>query len=165
MKKLVISLLVFGLTSSAGATTLSWDVGSTYEFDYTVGGTVNIASDDANPYTAAWGSYEGDLISDIIVLPAAGLDGGASFADGSFSVWTLGETPAPGIASGNQFEVHLAATSAMNGNSYDIVLDYYGIVGGPTTLTVTIIPEPGTLVLLGLGGLLLFRRRRGSLKP
>lgn len=36
--------------------------------------------------------------------------------------------------------------------------DYFGIYGGITSLNV--VPEPGTVLLLGLGGLVLVRRRR-----
>jgi len=51
---------------------------------------------------------------------------------------------------------------------YDLVLNFEGVGGlhggdaptGSTTLSFTVIPEPASLALLGLGGLLMMRRRR-----
>ncbi|MHC4620834.1 MAG: PEP-CTERM sorting domain-containing protein [Planctomycetota bacterium] len=169
MRKFLGVAIFLALTSTVSATTLSWDVGSTYDLDYTTGGTVHIASDTANPYQTVWiDDRDGHLISNIIALPASGYDPSDDppiilvyYYDTGW--WTVEAADASSpftIASGNQFEVHLAATSAMNGNTYSIVLDAYSPypVGGPTPLTVTVVPEPMTLALLGLGGLLLLRR-------
>ncbi|MHC4620833.1 MAG: PEP-CTERM sorting domain-containing protein [Planctomycetota bacterium] len=166
MKKFVISLFVFGLTSAAGATTLSWDVGSTYDLDYTTGGTVHIASDDDQPYQTVWiDDTDGFLITNIsCVICGPEIQATIVPPEPEYPGWwsvEVADTVSPfSIPSGNQFVVQLAATSAMNGNTYGIVLDAYSPhpVGGPTTLTVTVVPEPGTLALIGLGGVLLLRR-------
>ncbi|MHC4620835.1 MAG: PEP-CTERM sorting domain-containing protein [Planctomycetota bacterium] len=158
MRKFLGAAIILALASTVGATTLSWDVGSTYDLDYTTGGTVYIASDDDQLYQTVWiDDTDGSLIQ-VIDTVWVSLD--PPVGNPSAGWWTIWMDDEPPVASGNQFEVQLAATSAMNGNSYSIVLDAYSPypVGGPTTLTVTIVPEPGTLALLGLGGLLLLRR-------
>ncbi|MHC4620836.1 MAG: PEP-CTERM sorting domain-containing protein [Planctomycetota bacterium] len=167
MKKFLGVAIILALASTVSATTLSWDVGSIYWTGYGMSGTVYIVSDDDQPYQTVWiDDTDGGLITSITALPAAGSEAVVQnpTQTGYTDWWTVEASDSTSpftIASGNQFGVVVQTPWSGEVYSWDIVLDGYSPypVGGPTTLTI-IIPEPMSIALLGLGGLLLLRRRR-----
>jgi hypothetical protein len=162
MKRTLIVLLVLGLTSVANAA-LSWSL-SEVIVDVDVGPEViTINSDNALPYSEAWINDEaGAVIQSIVAMPSAGdgavvKDPDASGYPGWWTVEGADFNPDDGaLESGAQYDVTLMGTQDQISNTYSVFLDTYG---ANEELAVTIIPEPMTLMLLGLGGLFLRRRK------
>ena len=165
MRKLLILFLVLGLASAANATLIKVDglEGDSFEVDTQT--TITVVSED----TSSWLGYliieEGGAgsLENVAVLDAAGDLGAASpyteagWGTGFELSAAMGPTADPPIAVGDQFS-----------------LDYIGSIGDTATISlfvdpeytipvasvnVTVVPEPMTIVLLGLGGLFLRRRR------
>ena len=170
MKKLLVLVLVLGVSSFAGATTISLD-GEGTEIIATPG-------DDITVYVTTDGSLIGfDVIISVaggdVIIDATRTDGFIIFPGWDYAnpiglgtpVVEIGggafSPPAPGVFgyatiayTGGTQVVSIAAGTSFGG-SYDTSYmspDF-------STGVVAIIPEPGTLVLLGLGGLLLRKRR------
>ena len=165
MRKLLVLILVLGLASAANAMLIEVDgqEGDSFEVDIT--STITVVSEDAS----SWFGYiiveEGGAgsLENALRLDAAG-DIGA-FSAYSEAGWGIGyeltasmsPTGVPALAAGSQFS-----------------FDYLGSIGDTATISlfvdpeyttpiasvnVTIVPEPMTVVLLGLGALFLRRRR------
>ncbi len=189
MKKFVVLMLVLGIASMASATPVITVDRSTISpgeiATVTISGTVEDQGYTQGPggggnysiwadYTVAGNYYAGDngivSFSNIVQLPGAG---GAAAS----------ETPIGyDIATFDGFDI-LAASNidASTGLYYDLVqaadwftVDVTGLELGTITIEldnlaasvrygsvdITVIPEPATMTLLGLGGLLLRKRRK-----
>ncbi|MBA7587031.1 hypothetical protein ES708_29041 [subsurface metagenome] len=184
MKKLLVLLLVFAMASWANAAIVSFSagdglpgdtIGITVSSDEQVAGvTLALIADSgfggtANPgawntlFTTADAGYNGTAggygAGDLIMVsggislgfPATGLlysysyDIPSDAAFGATIVFTVGDLPDFGIASSIDYLVE-GATAQMSMAGMEF--------------TSTVIPEPMTIALLGLGGLFLLRRRR-----
>jgi hypothetical protein len=166
MRKLLILFLVLGLASTANALLIKVDDLEGESFEVDTQATITVVSED----TSGWLGYliieEGGAgsLENVVILDAAGnnasagpyteADWGTGF---ELSASAAGDPPVPPVAAGTQFS-----------------LDYVGAVGDTATISlfvdpeyttpvasvnVTVVPEPMTIILLGLGGLFLRRRR------
>lgn len=163
MKKVLILLMVLGISSLANAATvLTWSVdGVTLDIDETV--NVTLDADNNSTYLLKWvGNTAGTIASilDIVAKDAAGEDSVVQDpATTEYPGWwkvsaadmtaTVGDT----IQSGPQYDVTIKGLAE---GTYSLASDNYGT---NDTLEITVIPEPITIALLGLGGLLLRRRK------
>ena len=165
MRKFLILFLVLGLASTANALLIKVDglEGEFFEVDEQT--EITVVSED----TSSWLGYiiveEGGTgsLENVAVLDAAGdLGAAAPYTEAGWGTGyeltaSMGPAGDPPISVGNQFS-----------------LDYIGAIGDTATISlfvdpeyttpvasvnVTVIPEPMTVILLGLGGLFLRRRR------
>ncbi len=182
MKKLLILMLVLGLASTASAVPVI--VGPS-EIDIAVGyitltleGTEAEASQNMSP---AGGGYMGVLWVDYAVYggqlsnvsaPTNAMGGLAdSGGSGPYMPSGLVFVGAPAAGDWNEdtdvdvgawftFQLDMLG-GALVDDTYDVqILSDWGIGNLVYTHTVTVIPEPATMALLGLGSLFLMRRRR-----
>ncbi len=166
MKKLLILTLVLSLVSSANATlTLGSSAGDTLPVAGTT--TLSINSDTASPYGAymvleqnGLGAYVGDMQA----LAAAGADASVEDEEAAYGAayagWWYGEAlsynPDAPIIAGTHFEIGFEClgigdiTVTLLDFDEETVLD---------TMVIHQIPEPASMLLLGLGGLFLRRRK------
>ena len=162
MRKLLILVLVLGMASMASATisfvTNSATVGT--------GGSVTVSvSSDADD--TAWSGYIGyspgiASLTAVSSLTAAGTERAVTDPGyaGYFKLLAAdGSDPFTSVDSGVQFTGNLAA--GLSTGTYTINLWGASWTAGPLadTFTLTVVPEPITLALLGLGGLFLRRRK------
>ena len=162
MKKLLILALVLGMTSAASAAlSLGGVINGTIDVDTT--GIVTVVSDDTEP-------WEGYIGYDYTVVGVSGCVATSNAGQDGFSVPTtsyLGyyhiqaadmSEPFDSVVAGVQFEI-----SVYGANLGDVYTIERWNTAWDTVLesgTVTVIPEPMTIALLGLGGLFLLRRRK-----
>jgi len=164
MRKLLILFLVLGVASTANALLIKVDdlEGVSFEVDELT--TITVVSED----TSSWLGYiiieEGGTgsLENVAILDAAG--DSASAGPYTEAGWGTG------------FELTAAATNNNPpiGVGTQFSLDYVGAIGDTATISlfvdpefttpvasvnVTVVPEPMTIILLGLGGLFLRRRR------
>lgn len=165
MRKFLILFLVLVLSSAANAMLIKVDDMEGESFEVDLETTITVVSEDASSWLGYIIIEEGGAgtLENPVVLDAAGDLGAAeaySEADwGAGYQLSASMSPSgdPPIAVGSQFS-----------------LDYIGAVGDTATIslfvdpeyttpvatvTVTVVPEPMTIILLGLGGLFLRRRR------
>jgi len=165
MRKLLLLFLVLGMASTANALLITVDSLEGESFEVDVQATVTVVSED----TSSWLGYiiveEGGAgsLENVTVLDDAGNNASASpYTEAGWGTgFELTASALPGIdppiAAGNQFS-----------------FDYFGAIGDTATISlfvdpeyttpvasvnVTVVPEPMTVILLGLGGLFLRRRR------
>jgi hypothetical protein len=165
MKKVLILLMVLGITSIAGAATnLTWSVDTV---NVGVSDTVHVtlSADNNSAYDPKWMGNTAGTIAEIVDVQkraAAGEDGAVvDKAPGSDGWWTLAAadttgTPGDTIQSGIQYDVTIKGLAV---GTYTLDSDYYGAGGATNDVLTIIVPEPITIALLGLGGLLLRRRK------
>ena len=168
MKKSLVLVLVLGVASVANAAYIQIDGVSRSAADLFEGGTlvITIVGDDAS----SWLGYI------IVEEGGAGALGnatrlGAAGDIGAFSAYTeagwgagyeltaaMSPGGVPAIAEGPQFTVDYSGGTL--GQTAVISLFVDPEYGAPvSSVAVTIVPEPMTVVLLGLGGLFLRRRK------
>jgi hypothetical protein len=168
MKKVLILLMVLGLASvtyAAPTVNLSWSV-DTVELDINETAVVTLNADNNANYNNKWvGNTAGTIaeIVDLEVLDAAGEDGTGVSQAPTYDGWWMVKaddqtgTVLDSIETGAQYRVTIKGLAA---GTYGLNSDYYGENGGTNdVLEITVIPEPITIALLGLGGLLLRRRK------
>lgn len=158
MKKMLVLTLVLGLASLASATTLTWSVSS---IDIAVGGTgtVQIVASDNLAYPDVWVGADPSAIASIQSITEIANNAGDSslILDPTATAypgwWTVAAAdmtePFDSVIAGAQFDV------LFNG----LAMGSYNFDCGGDTLTVNVVPEPVTMVLLGLGGLFLRKRK------
>jgi hypothetical protein len=181
MRKLLVLFMVLGMASLAHAA-LSFDTTAislapgatsaliTVQSDGSDGETILTAIDyyyGAGSPTPAGGAWDGGIsFGSAAVLDDAGDDASIIAYTPSTSYpgirWEAKDASEPfNIAAGDWMEFKItASTTATPGRKYEVEADYFDTLGTSGTLIVTIIPEPLTMALLGVGGLALLRRRR-----
>jgi len=169
MRKFLIVALVLGISSAANAVLIyvdGSDPGPSIEIGEGVTPVISVVSEDASSWLGYLIIEEGGTgaLSNPARLDAAGDMGAASaYAEAGWGAGhelTIAMSPggAPAIAVGPQFT--LDYVGGVLGETAQISLFVDPEYGTPVdTLTITIVPEPMTVILLGLGGLLLRRRK------
>jgi hypothetical protein len=171
MKKLLVLMLVLGMVSTANAT-LTFRVGGvdTTTLDVVAGTTVTIQIYDDVTTQAG---YNAQVILDVVsngavengqIYAAAGSAGAIvayNYAPYGLVGYNLTSMSiSDDISAGLHFSVDYNATGTSSGDT-DAFSLYDGRQGYAKvdSLPITIIPEPMTIALLGLGGLFLRRRK------
>jgi len=160
MKKLLILMLVLAMASLASAT-VTVSVSSN---EVAVGGTITISvsSDTTLDYvkyldmvkgTATWGACT--------ILPAAGTE--AQVVDytttTNFDYELTAAQYSGNVTPGVHFTLVATATGIVDDTFTIELLSGNSPYGVEDSETVTIVPEPATMLILGLGSLLLRRRK------
>lgn len=163
MKKLLILMLVLGLTSAANAVV---DLSLGVSGELVEGGSVEIyvIAGTTDPWEGFIG-YDTNPFDNVQATGNAGDSPVITLSPGNFvgyyfiSALDFDPENLPDIATGIQFTGDLTSTGSDYGTTYSFTLyadDWQTILD---TQSVTVIPEPMTIVLLGLGGLFLRRRK------
>ena len=168
MKKFVVLMLVLGMVSMASATLTIVESA----VDVVDGGstTITLASDT----TSGWGMYikapsgSTGITAITEISNNAGDDGYANIhTNNTYAAsgyWDIAASdasdPFTSIVPGNQFTVTIDDGGLASGGTYLIELRTYGWTAGGDSIVVSVIPEPATMCLLGLGGLLLRRKKK-----
>lgn len=169
MKKLLVLMLVLGLASAANATvSLSIDgvnpTDGTEDIDITISSTItlSILSDDDQPWMMEVSVLTADatLGAPSVTAAAGGLAKYTDYSDATlwdYEIITGGVEPDYPTA-GVQWTMSLTALGALD----DVFTVDLGPYGGAVVSSIdfTLIPEPMTIALLGLGSLFLLRRRK-----
>ena len=165
MKKLMGLFLVLALTSAANAVLIqvNGQVGET--FDVQEKATISVVSEDALNWLGYLIVEDGGL--GVLSIPV----GTALAGDPSLA----GATPYTEAGWGNGYEITVAGSASFPvgvGTQFDF--DFTGVLGDTATISLfvdpeysvpvasvalNVVPEPMTILLLGLGGLFLRRRR------
>lgn len=153
MKKLLVLIVIINLASVSQAA-LIWELDS-ITLDIGETGVVYILSDESLAYTV----YMGNDSSPIAEITGVVSPHPPDVAEASISSpgwWTL-TAFTNGVPTGAHWEVTILGNAE---GSYWLNSDYYGDAGPNDILSITVVPEPMTLSLLALGGLVLLRKRR-----
>ena len=165
MRKMLVLILVLGLASAANAMLITVDEQEGDSFEVDITSTITIVSEDASSWLGYIIVEEGGAgsLENALKLDAASDIGAftayteAGWGTGFELTASMSPTGVPPLAAGSQFS-----------------FDYVGAVGDTATISffadpfyttpvasvnVTVVPEPMTVVLLGLGALFLRRRR------
>jgi hypothetical protein len=165
MRKLFVSILVLGLVPAVNAALIQVDGQTGDAFDVLENSVITVVSDD----TSSWLGYviveDGGtgVLSEGLALDAAG--NLASVSPYSEAGWgtgyelTVAQSPGgvPAIAVGPQFSMNFTGTLGSTAR-ISLFMDPEFTVPISSVL-VTVVPEPMTILLLGLGGLFLRRRK------
>jgi hypothetical protein len=168
MKRLVALLLVFGMASAANAVFLQVDGVTTDNVEIAEGVTsmITIVGEDASSWLGYLIVEEGGTgaLSNVFILDAAGDLASyeryeeAGWGDG----YQLNTAMSPGssmpIAAGPQFNVNYSGGTLGNTARISLFLDP-DFETPADSINVSIIPEPVTIALLGLGALFLRKRK------
>ena len=176
MKKLLILMLILGLASAAHAATMSFDGGTNitwsgtrWEIQQNTTGTVLLEADVA----ATSFELQADLAGAGFVSGAVGTVNATFTSQGAGTITGGSLRDVYGSGTGS-----VAAGTALydftilSGGTVDDVITIVTATGGippkytqlnsvdvTDSMTITIVPEPMTIALLGLGGLFLRRRK------
>ena len=161
MKKLLIVMLVLAVASVANAT-LSITAPATVDLGATA--TVTVSSDTAADSYIAYVDFTGGVpLSNAQILAAAGPNAKCTLSPygyaGYYEIAALDYTPPSDILAGAHFTFDLISTGADLSTTYTVRLldeDWATEIG---SVGIEVVPEPMTIALLGLGGLLLRRRK------
>jgi hypothetical protein len=167
MKKLLVLLLVLGMASAANAAVVGLSVDGVNVSDgselYDPSETITLyVLSDTDDYP--WLMEVSVLMADATLgapSPTANAGGMASWVDysgGGLWDYELSTAGAPGsVKAGQQWIMNLTPNMPMAG-MFIVNLGPYG--EPPVSSIEFYVPEPVTIALLGLGGLLVLRRRR-----
>jgi len=165
MRKMLVLILVLGLASAANAMLITVDEQQGDAFEVDITSTITVVSEDASSWLGYIIVEEGGAgsLGNAVILDAAGNIAAttayteAGWGTGYELTAAMSPSGVPALAAGSQFS-----------------FDYVGTVGDTATISlfvdpeyttpvasvnVTVVPEPMTVVLLGLGALFLRRRR------
>ncbi len=169
MKRLLMLMLVLGMASVANAVLIQvdgQDPGQTVDIAEGITSVISVVSED----TSSWLGYiiieEGGTgaLTDAVNLDAAGdMAAVLAYTEAGWGVGyeltvSMGQGGVPAIAVGPQFTINYSG--GVLGDTATISLFVDPEYGVPVdSVAITIIPEPMTVILLGLGGLFLRRRK------
>jgi hypothetical protein len=165
MRKVLVLFLVLALASAANATLITVDDLEGESFEVDIKATITVVSEDDSSWLGYIIIEEGGagVLENAAILDAAGdLGAATTFSEVGWGTGfelsaAMSPVGVPPLAAGPQFSV-----------------DYVGVVGDTATISVfadpeyttpvasvnvTVVPEPMTILLLGVGGLFLRRRR------
>jgi hypothetical protein len=164
MKKLLVLALVMGIASLA---TAGFDLSTINGLSYSVDGNkLTITGADVVGYTMNLAPEGGSLSNGVV---AAGFIGTANAGSEYYGVWTgvaasVGGGGNPNVT-GTIFTIDFTPGTSLVTFAYSSAAGASTITMGTETITLdgysmTIVPEPMTMGLLGLGGLFLARRKK-----
>lgn len=158
MKKLLVLMLVLGLVSTSYATATDDFILSTDGSTLSIIGTATGAYDTVRTYAVYDETSPLNSHSSAAVNANAGNAGvfGAYDNTGSYTGFdfTIGDVSGSGVQAGEWLTFTSDASAGDWYAIYDVVGSSYNFAG-----SVTVVPEPMTIALLGLGGLFLRRRK------
>ncbi len=169
MKRLLLLMLVLGMTSGANGVLIQvdgQDPGQAIDIAEGVTSVISVVSED----TSSWLGYiiveDGGTgaLTVAVNLDAAGDMGavsayaGAGWGAGYELIASMNQGGVPAIAVGPQFTINYSGGVLGDTATISLFVDpEYGVPAD--SVAITIIPEPMTVILLGLGGLFLRRRK------
>ncbi len=169
MKRLLLLMLVLGMTSGANGVLIQvdgQDPGQAIDLAEGVTSVISVVSED----TSSWLGYiivgEGGTgaLTNAVNLDAAGDKAAvlayteAGWGAGYELTVSMGQGGVPAIAVGPQFTINYSGGVLGDTATISLFVDpEYGVPAD--SVAITIIPEPMTVILLGLGGLFLRRRK------
>ena len=162
MKKLLILALVFSMTSAASAALLT--LGGATEVDEGMTAVVTGISDTDDD---SWFGYIGfdPAVVGVSGVVATANAGGDSYVTpdpagytGYYEIAAADSAEPFDVAAGVQFEISVFGAALHDVYTIDLYAsDWFTVLD---SVQVTVIPEPMTIALLGLGSLFLLRRRK-----
>ena len=161
MRKIVTLILILSIASMASATVTL--VQSSITIVENTTGILQVTSDDTNGWTGYVGSARPTDEITAVATAAAGGDSSVTAEagyPGEYKIITKDASSPFTIVSGVQWNVTVGDGGLTDGNSYTFILYDNDYTSQLDTATVYIIPEPATIALLGLGGLLLRKRKK-----
>ena len=165
MRKLLVSILVLGLVPAANAAFIQVDGKSGDTLNVLQNSVITVVSDN----TSSWLGYivvesgGAGVLSGAIKLDAAGNLGSVSpYSEAGWGTGyelTVAQSPGgvPAIAVGPQFSMNFAGTVGQTARISLFVDPQF--TTPVASVLVTVVPEPMTILLLGLGALFLHRRK------
>jgi MYXO-CTERM domain-containing protein len=143
-------------------------------FGFTVanGSSVNLStlqigtrSEGGAPGVLALRSSVDGFGSDLFIFNQAATDGGVWGPGAGFIFSVIDLSAMTNLTGTVEFRIYQVGNTAANGgtpqtNRHFRLTNYYGVNPGDMSFTGTVVPAPGALALLGLGGLVGGRRRR-----
>ena len=165
MKKLLILVLVLGIASTASAALSLADSALTVTINTTV--AFNVDGDTASNIDWYVGNVPGKADVTGMVLDSSGNAGPNAYVNespyGYNGYWELGskddDPDTWDIIAGTQFNGTITVGGTTGTYSIYLYDSGWTSTGVKDTLALTIVPEPMTIALLGLGGLFLRRRK------
>ena len=166
MKKLFILMLVLGISSAANAVIIEVDGQTGDAINIAETATITVVSEDIS----SWLGYilvepgSPGALSDITNLDAAGdlasfVPYSADDGTGYELTVAMNSGGVPAIAVGPQFTMTFSGALLDETSTISLYVDpEYGTP--VASVAMTVVPEPATILLLGLGGLFLRRRKQ-----